>query len=182
MERALHLWDRPPIRYAFVALAVAVLAAGIVVRYDEVHHSARSYQGPSPDPYTATPADYGHRIPLPAQVDGIARRFIRSAVLRTDPGASYSLVTPEFRAGHTRASWATGDIPVQPFPRDAFGGARDHVVRSRQRSVLLLVAIGSTKPSVNGGEFFLELVPRHGRWLVSYWAPKGTQPPVPSNQ
>lgn len=182
MERALQLWDRPPVRYAFIAFAIAVLAVGIVVRYDQVHDSGPTYHSPGPNPFTATGADYGPKIPLPKEAEQTARDFIRSAVLRTDTGRSYSLVTPQLRAGYTQAAWAKGDIPVQPFPKAAFGGARDHVVRSRANSVLLLVAIASTKPSVQAGEFFLELVPRDGHWLVSYWAPKGTQPPVPSNQ
>ncbi len=182
VERAIQLWDRKPFRYGFAALAAAVLVAGLAVRYEQVHPGGAVYRSPGPNPFTAQESDYGKVIPLPAGAESLAKRFISTAVLRTDTAASYSLVTPQLRAGYTRAAWANGDIPVQPFPKSAFGGARDHVVRSRSKSVLFLVAIGSTKPSVKAGEYFLELVPVQGRWLVSYWAPKGVQPPLPSNQ
>jgi hypothetical protein len=182
MERAIQLWDRPRFRRTFIVVAAVVLVAGLAVRYQTLNHGQTVYHTPGPNPFTASEADYGKVIPLPAEAQRTAKQFITMAVLRRDTAASYDLVTPKFRTGYTRAAWAKGAIPVQPFPSSAFGGATDRTVRSRASSVLFLVAIGSTTPTVPAGEFFLELVPVDGRWLVNYWAPKGTQPPVPSNQ
>jgi hypothetical protein len=71
-------------------------------------------------------------------------------------------------------------MPVVPYPRKGLSGARFKILRSRQRDVLIQVLLTShtlgVKPSVD----FLELVPSGGRWLVTYWAPQGQNPPLPS--
>jgi hypothetical protein len=71
-------------------------------------------------------------------------------------------------------------MPVVPYPRKGFSGARFTIIRSRLHDVLIQVLLSShtlgVKPTVN----FLELVPSGGRWLVTYWAPQGENPPLPS--
>jgi len=124
----------------------------------------------------------GQPIKLPRAAVHAAQRFIQTAVLRQDVAASWDMATPKERGGLSRAQWNTGNIPVVPYPRRGFSGARFQTVRSRQRDILLQVLLTShtlgVKPSVD----FLELVPRGGRWLVAYWAPRGENPPVPAAQ
>ncbi|MDX6545252.1 MAG: hypothetical protein QOG02_1026, partial [Gaiellales bacterium] len=82
----------------------------------------------------------------------------------------------------TRAQWLTGNIPVPPFPANAYGGIKYKIEHSREKSVLLLVSIGSIKADVRFQEFFIELAPKAGTWKVDYIGPRGTNPPVPSSR
>jgi hypothetical protein len=102
-----------------------------------------------------------------------ARRFLRTAVVREHVEDSWHLVAPSLREGYTKKTWATQDIPVQPYPVDA---AKWGVQYSWEDTVMLRVA----------------LFPRHGvdvpaavfdmqlrafgkgdrrRWLVDSWTP-----------
>jgi hypothetical protein len=183
VERVGHLWDRSPVRAVFTTVSVIVLVAGLVV-FLSSRNGAPSATVPGPaivSPPSAT-ALYGTRIPLPPQALATARRFIQTAVLRAHVGAAWALATPKERGGLTRAQWDTGDIPVVPYARKGFSGARFTIARSRQHDILIQVLMTShtlgVKPSVD----FLELVPSGSRWLVSYWAPRGENPPVPAAQ
>jgi hypothetical protein len=183
VERVGQIWDRSPARAVFSAIAVIVLVTGLVL-YVESRHSASVASGRGPaiaTPQNAT-AQYGQPIKLPPAAVRAAQRFIQTAVLRTDTAASWALATPKERGGLTRAQWNTGDIPVVPYPRRGFSGARFTTLRSRQHDILLQVLLTSHTLGVKPSVEFLELVPRGGRWLVTYWAPRGENPPVPAAQ
>jgi hypothetical protein len=181
VERVGHLWDRSPVRAVFTTVAVVVLIAGLVV-FITSRNGVR--EASSPGPATAPPPSaaklYGPRITLPPEAEQTARRFIQTAVLRHDTAASWALVTPKERAGTSQAEWAKGNMPVVPYPRKGFSGARFNVVRSRQRDILIQVLLSSHTLGVKPSTDFLELVPSGGRWLVTYWAPQGQNPPLPS--
>jgi hypothetical protein len=74
----------------------------------------------------------------------------------------------------------TGSIPVTPFPKDAYGGTSYKVEWSRSKNVMLLALITPDKAGVKSGEFFIQMVPRGGHWLVDYFGPRGTNPPIPA--
>src|SRR5512142_3245239 len=44
--------------------------------------------------------------------------FLRTAVRREHVEDSYALVAPSLRKGYSRSRWATGEIPVVPYPVD----------------------------------------------------------------
>ena len=184
VERVGQIWDRSPVRTVLSAVAAIVLVTGLVL-FVESRHSASVASGTG-GPAIASPqsptALYGTPIKLPPAAVQTAQKFIRTAVLRKDVAASWALATPKERGGLTHAQWNTGDIPVVPYQHKGFSGARFTIVRSRQRDILLQVLLTShtlgVKPSVD----FLEMVPRGGRWLVTYWAPRGENPPVPAAQ
>jgi hypothetical protein len=183
VERVGQMWDRSRVRAVFGAIAVIVLVTGIVL-FVESRHSASVASGRGPAiaaPQNAT-AQYGKPIKLPPAAVRAAQRFIQTAVLRQDVAASWALATPKERGGLSRAQWNTGNIPVVPYPRRGFSGARFKTVRSRQRDILLQVLLTSHTLGVKPSVEFLELVPRGGRWLVTYWAPRGENPPVPAAQ
>ena len=46
----------------------------------------------------------------------VAAAFVQTAVARRHVDSSWKLVTPAFRQGYSRATWAKGEIPVVPFP------------------------------------------------------------------
>ena len=49
----------------------------------------------------------------------VADVFLKTAVKRDHPERAWDVVHPALREGYTKASWATGDIPVVPYPVDA---------------------------------------------------------------
>lgn len=108
----------------------------------------------------------------------IAARFVDSAVRRRHVERSYDLATPALKSGYTRKSWATQDIPVQPYPLDL---AKYQLKGSFADSVWLQVAVFPDRKhkTVPAAVFDLVLKPfGHGasrRWLVDSWAPAGYQ-------
>jgi hypothetical protein len=184
VERVGQMWDRSLVRAVFSTIAAIVLVAGLVL-FVESRHPASVASGPGGPAVASTPnatAQYGKRIKMPPAAVRTAQRFIQTAVLRKDVAASWALTTPRERAGFTHAQWITGNIPVVPFPREKFGSAKVKVDRSRERDILLEVLLTSKKLGVAPIDDFMELVPSGKGWLVTYFAPRGVNPPVPSAQ
>jgi hypothetical protein len=134
------------------------------VRYNE---KAQVYTPP-------TRADYN--IAKREGVLKVAAAFVNTAVKRQHVERSFDLTTPELRTGFTRRSWATQDIPVQPYPVDF---AKYRLKGSFTDSVWLQVAVfpDHAHDQVPAAVFDLVLRPagkpaaRH--WLVESWAPVG---------
>jgi hypothetical protein len=180
-------WDRPWYRRGFVAVALVVLAAGFA---DVISHSNGGAVAPVAVPQSnpfhpidATKA-YGHKIPLPHSVLLAARKFVKDAVLREHPAVTWSMVEPKVRTGTSRADWNAGNMPVPQFSRKYYAGAGMHVVRSRQREILLDMLVASKDPlAANNLETLIEFKPQPGGgWKISYVAPRGSQPPIPAAQ
>jgi len=183
VERVGKLWDRSLVRAVFTTISVIVLIAGFVV-YVSSRNGVKLADSPG-SPLASTPSQtalYGKPIAVPPKAVATARKFIQTAVLRTDVAAAWPLVTPKVRGGLTRAQWNTGTIPVVPYPSEKFGGAKFKIDRSRQRDILIEVLLSSHKLGVAPIDDFIELVPRGGRWLVQDFVPRGVNPPVPAAQ
>jgi hypothetical protein len=143
---------------------------------------------------TAPNLDTPVRLDDPAQVDPVpinapfkhareegvlkvAALFVDTAVKRVHVERSYNLVTPTLKTGYTKQTWATQDIPVQPFPLDF---AKYQVKGSFRDHVWLQVALfpdKAHKDTVPSAVFDVVLKP-YGRgddrhWLVDSWAPAG---------
>jgi hypothetical protein len=180
-------WDRPWYRRGFVAVALAVLAGGLVATILHSNGGAVAPAAvPQSNPYHPLnrTKEYGHTIPLPHSVLLAARKFVKDAVLREHPGATWSMVEPKLRTGISRADWNSGNIPVPQFPRKYYAGAGMHVVRSREREILLDMAVASKDPlAASNLETLIEFKPQPGGgWKISYVAPRGGQPPIPAAQ
>jgi hypothetical protein len=112
-----------------------------------------------------------------------ARTFIRTAVARKDVKRSWAITHPDFRQGYTERQWATGDIPVVPYPVDvARWRLGSTTVEGVAFEVLLLPAAGAeVQPEV----FDIELAELDSgatkHWAVTSWAPRAggidQQPP-----
>ena len=136
--------------------------------------------GPSPAPAAAVapqpPPAQPKEVPLrPADrraIDRALDRFVPAAVRRDDPALAYELVTPALRTGSTRAEWATGTIPVQPFPAR---GDRFHywtLSYSYPNHVGLELLLKPTREAGIGGiAFAVDLKRLRGRWLVDSFIP-----------
>ena len=117
-----------------------------LVLFVESRHPASEASGPGGPavaPSANATAQYGKPIPMPPDALRTAQKFVQTAVLRKDAAASWAITTKAERAGFTRAQWATGNIPVVPFPREKFGSAKFKIDRSRQRDILLEVLLTS---------------------------------------
>ena len=178
MQALERLWDRPAVRWPLALAAAAVLFAGVRTLYVQNQHTTHVQIVPGGGKIGL--ATFGHPIKLPQKAVDAARTFIHTAVVRKDLDTGWRVSTANVHAGLTHAQWMTGTIPVFPFPRNAYGGTRYKVEWSRAKNVMLLALITPDKPGVKSGEFFIQMVPRGDRWLVDYFGPRGTNPPLPA--
>jgi hypothetical protein len=163
-------------RRVTIAAAVIVIAAPLI--YLGIHYSSPGSSRNADGPYINNDAFYRQpkHVPFTARerqaVHGVLRRFISSAVARHDVAASWKLAGPSLRSGVTRRQWATGALPIVPYPAAKHGqGSWDSVKYSYRNRVgleLLLFPKPGSGYSVATAE--TELVRgRDGRWLVDYW-------------
>jgi hypothetical protein len=181
--RVIELWDQRPIRLVVSALAAAVLVLGMITFVRSRQPKAVDYAGSKPLSHEAQlRAEYGRKIPLPAEVRTVARSLVSDGILRRDPLAARKLVSPELAAAATDQQWAQGSLPMPQFPAKDFAGAGYKVMRSRARDVLLQVTIGST--DVNAARplaVLVELRRFGGHWLVVQAAPPNSIPTPSGN-
>ncbi len=174
------IWDRPRYRHALMAMAALVFLAGMVALI--VQHTRRPVEHYSSVAKTSPYAADGNRIAVPAAALASMHRFIDGAVLRKNLTAAWAGSTPAMHGGLTLAQWKTGTIPVQPFSQKSVF-TRVKTVESRQKRIWLEVfaVTPQNTAQTTGGLFYVQLVPRNGKWLVNYWGPKGWNPPLPSD-
>jgi hypothetical protein len=177
-EKVYALWDQRPVRRVVWAVALGLLAVALIAFVRSRHHDV-TYQGSkATQPVFHDPgAQFGAKQPLPAEARSVAKQFVNDAVLRKDPVAARKLVSAKLLGSVSAADWAAGSMPVPQFPPADFAGAGYKVLRSRQRDVLLDVAIASTRPeTIKGYDMLVELRPVHGRWVVVSAAPRNSTP------
>lgn len=176
-----------------VALAtVALMTAGVVALVSFQRNTGRRY------PSTHAGAPKVERSPTALHLSRnaslaahtVAVKFIQTAVLRTHVASSWALAAPALRRGFTPRRWATGNIPVVPYPADSPQHAPWRVIYAYPGRVLLQVALlpRHDQTAVQRGQvFMIELVPgarrEDGRrgWLVSSWFPRGGTPSLGSD-
>jgi hypothetical protein len=102
-----------------------------------------------------------------------ASRFLRTAVVREHVEDSWELTAPSLKAGYTRKTWATQDIPVAPYPVDV---ARWDIDYSLEGVVGLKVALFPRRgEEIPAAVFDMQLRAfgkgKDRRWLVDSWTP-----------
>ena len=91
----------------------------------------------------------------------------------TPPG---SMTDPSLRQGFTRREWATGEIPVVPYPA---AGIRQLTIDWSYRDdvALDIVLVATAESGLSPKSFMIELkrsgAPAHRHWLVASWVPHG---------
>ncbi len=160
-------------RRAAVA-AVALFVAILLIFFRNTGHSLET-------PITNQPADV-FRLPQPVPASSADRaaaertldRFVRTAIIRRDPGAAWELATPHMRQGSTRSEWERGVLPVVPYPAPEFASAGvtlEYSYRGRLGyDVLVLPRSAKGEQRV----YSCELRDVHGRWLVDFCYPRTT--------
>ena len=163
--------------WSLVLLAVAAaVATGISLLPSGGEPPERFTPGsPAAEPVASPPP---REVPLRraerAAITGVLARFVPAAVERRDPAAAYDLVTPDLKAGQSRADWKTGDIPVYPFRTrlHRFAAWRLNYSFPREVSLELLLPPENRKL---GPIAFTAVLERSGdRWLVDSFIPAAT--------
>jgi hypothetical protein len=174
----LSLLSSPRRRRRLAASGAAALIVGGVA-FSLVHWSNTAHEPPETfrDTPGFRPEPIQRSVPFArARGEGAlltAKSFLRTAVVRKNVAASWELAAPSFRSGYTKRSWATADIPVQPYPVDT---ARWGVDYSFEDEVGLKVAL-FPKPNANvpAAVFDMQLLAygsgKNRRWLVGSWTP-----------
>jgi hypothetical protein len=161
-----------------VCLAVAGGVAFVGIHFSNTGHPEKDTFQPgkpqlvpeNPKADTFTPAEQ-------REVRAVAVRFIESAVYRRHVADSFALTTSELHQGLSRADWATGTIPVVPYPANAVDTVRWRLDYSYADEVGLKVAFYPKARSGADRQIFDITLQNRGKitphWLVSYWAPEG---------
>jgi hypothetical protein len=169
---ASYRWRR---RLMWLAVTAAAVAGAVTV----------ALKWPNTAPKAPGPSNVRVRVdntpPKPVRLNlhnraaslAVASRFIDTAVARKHIEKSWSLVSPEFRAGFTREQWNTGDVPVVPFPVHE---ARWKLQYSDVDGVGYTIALLPTKASHQQAQVFmigLHLLGsgRKRHWVVDNWQP-----------
>jgi hypothetical protein len=153
---------------ALVLAAAAVVGVALATRHSGGHEQA------APSSPAANPAAE-RTVPLAAadrrRIVRVVSRFVATAVARRT-GASFGLVTPDFRGGTTRSQWARGDTPVYRYPADLRSARTPRVVGSYPNDVLVNLLLQPRKGAKTGPILFsIELKRQHSRWLVDAFSP-----------
>ena len=105
--------------------------------------------------------------------------LVNSAVKRHDVLASYGIVTPTLRAGMTRKEWATGSIPVYPYPARGTSFHRWTIKYVTPEEVAVELMLQPTRGQKVGPILFdVYLDPIRGKWLVDSFMPVATFAPL----
>ncbi|MFL5910641.1 MAG: hypothetical protein ACJ768_08775 [Gaiellaceae bacterium] len=160
-----------------IAFGVVAIGIAIPLIYLGVHFSTPGSPGAATGPALAEPDNNTPKnVPFTAQkrraVRRVLARFISTAVTRKDVASSWAIVGPSLRAGMTRKQWATGDIPVTPYPAARHGQGTWDVVQYSYPSKVGLEVLVFPKPhsGYSLATADVDVVRgRDDRWRVDYW-------------
>jgi hypothetical protein len=162
-----------------ICLAVAGVVAFVGIHYSNTGHKERQrFTSEKPQLVAKSPKVDVFTSAEQRQVRAVAARFVESAVFRNDVADSFAITTNGLRQGESKSEWASGTIPIVPFPKEAVQTVRWRVNYSYADEVGLKVAFYTKPVSGVDRQVFDISLQNHGtaaapRWLVSYWAPSG---------
>jgi hypothetical protein len=177
-----HLRSPRARRRAEILVALTVVAGGIGLVVALVPSTSHRLNSPiSTEPAQLVPKD----VPAPPDPAAklLGRRFIETAVMRTDLDWAYDHVSADLKGRMTRTEWNKGTIPVIPYPATNAATTAFIVDYSFRTEALYEVELVAPAGShIRPMPFYIGLKREKGRatgrWLVSYWAPHW-RPPVP---
>lgn len=157
---------------ATVAILAVVLPRGERLPEGELRPAGAGTETATTKPLKVTPA-------VRHEIDVVVERFVHSAVLREDLDEAWKLASPKLRATVSRKRWNAGDLPVFPFPREAFRVEDWRLRYSFDRTVVIDVMV-LPKPElaqrtlVYGVELTAYGGGKSRRWRVDTWFPQTT--------
>jgi hypothetical protein len=163
-------------RRAILAAAVVVVAVPLV--YLGVHFSnpgsAENANGPvvNEDIYYKQPKHVPFTATKRRAVRKMLSRFVSTAVARHHVIESWDLAGPALREGLTRRQWATGAIPVTPYPVAKHGQGAWSGVQYSYRNKVGLEVLLFPKPGsgYSMATVSADVVRGHdGQWRINNW-------------
>lgn len=166
-----------PRRRRRVLFGAIVVAVAVPLAYLGVHFSSPGSPGNANGPYVQ---DSFYKKPQHVRftarerraVRGMLAHFIRTAVARRNVVESWDLAGPALRTGMTRKQWASGSIPVQPYPVAKHGQGAWSTVQYSYRNKVGLEVLLFPKPGsgYSVATVSADVVRGHdGRWRINNW-------------
>ena len=162
-------------RLAWAIAALIPLAALVVLGVEFSNTAPKSPQPTASGGWVPPPEQKSVHYPATrmAKPYTVASKFVATAVARHDVASSWEITAPSLRQGMTRSQWASGDIPVVPFPVAAAKWWLDY---SYPREVGFKVGLFPKKGSdVRATIFFIDLKAfgrgKGQQWLVESFVP-----------
>jgi hypothetical protein len=172
---------RARVRLLWISIAVtAVLAvAGLIVFVPNTGHSFATPIVNKPAMVVTEPKHVPATPATRRAAEATLRAFVRSAIVRRDLARSWPLATAHMKIGTSRADWLHGNLPVVPYPANAFADAGFTLKYSYVGGVLgydvLIIPRENAAGNVAGQQVYsCELHDVRGRWLVDFCYPRKT--------
>jgi hypothetical protein len=166
------------LRGSIAAAVVIMVAALLVFDRNSGHSTATPIDFSKPAAVVRTPKTVAQ---APGEVASARRTlgaFVRSAVVRRNLASSWPLATAHMKIGTSHADWLAGDLPVVPYPANAFR-TFGLTLKYSYRGILgfdVLVLPKQTKAADTAGQqvYECELHQVRGSWLVDFCYPRKT--------
>lgn len=160
-----------------------VLAGGVasaIVLLPKGHKLRQPKVVAAPQPAASPAAPRQHVVHRVSAVDRSAMiqtisLFVTTSVARHHPERSWEIVDPKLRQGMTKRQWATGNIPVVPYPAASVDLVRlEGVVGGTAQVEVFLEPARGTQEVRKTFQIDLGRIPGtpHG-WAVQSWVPEG---------
>jgi hypothetical protein len=159
--------------------AAVVLVVSYLLAFER--NTGHSYKTPLSDRPAMVLREPKHVPATPEMrhaAEATLRTFVRSAIIRRNLESSWPLATPHMKIGTSHSDWLHGNLPVVPYPAEAFRSA-GLTLKYSTKGVLgydVLVVPKRTKAGDRAGQqvYSCELHNVHGRWLVDFCYPRKT--------
>jgi hypothetical protein len=160
---------------ALVVLGVALL---LVFDRNSGHSTATPIDLSKPAVVVRTPKTVEQTPQALAAAQATLDAFVRSAFVRRNLGASWPLATAHMKLGTSHADWLAGNLPVVPYPANAFrtfGLTRKYSYKGvLGYDVLVLPKLTQAGNAAGQQVYTCELHDVRGSWLVDFCYPRKT--------
>jgi hypothetical protein len=157
---------------SLAALAIAAPLVYLGVRVSTPGNSGRATGPYVHDSYYVKPRHVPFTADKRRQVRTVLDEFAHTAVARKHVAESWAVTGPSLRGGLTRRQWATGDIPVVPYPVAPRSRVDWSAVQYSYRNKvgLELLLLPDRSSGYSAASVDADVVRgRDGRWRVDYW-------------
>ena len=162
-----------------IAGAAVLVVAALIVFLPNTGHSTQTPidESKAPTRYHAPKTVHATAAEKAAALHTLSE-FVHSAFIRQNLAASWPLATRHMKVGMTRSQWLAGNLPVVPYPANAYR-AFGATLKYQYKGVLgydVLVLPKETAAGRDAGQqvYACELHDVGGSWLVDFCYPRKT--------
>jgi hypothetical protein len=168
-----------------VLVVAGGIAAAVLLVPSVKHDDSTRADSSTPPPSNARPRPQPKPKPAPhkMRLTAVEKRrllssislFVTTAVAREHPERSWPIIDPSLREGLTKREWASGNIPVVPYPAVGFDLIQlQSLVGSTALVEIILVPKAKSRLVRKTFEIQLHRQTRPPHlWAVSSWVPEG---------